>query len=105
MKHSRLAPYDWIDVNMSTTPLVSVVIPVHNGTDRLGEAIDSVLAQTWPNVEIIVVDDGSCDGGRTRAVLERYGSRIRAIHQPNEGVGAALNRGIKAVRRLSYNCL
>lgn len=78
-------------------PTISIVIPVYNGANYLAEAIDSALAQTWPAHEIIVVDDGSNDQGATRAVAERYGDRIRYLHRPNGGCGAALNTGIEAM--------
>lgn len=71
---------------------VSVVIPAYNAAAYVGAAIDSVLAQTLKDLEIIVVDDGSTD--ETPLVLERFGSRIRAIRQQNRGVSAARNRGI-----------
>jgi glycosyltransferase involved in cell wall biosynthesis/tetratricopeptide (TPR) repeat protein len=76
---------------------VSVVIPVYNGYRYLGEAIDSVVSQTYPDVEIIVVNDGSNDDGKTRAVAGRYGSKIRYIEQENRGVGGALNTGLAAM--------
>ena len=74
-------------------PLVTVVIPTYNQASYLREAIDSVLAQTYPAIEVIVVDDGSTD--ETAAVLRSYGERIRAIHQENHGAAHALNRGIR----------
>ncbi|RMF72136.1 MAG: glycosyltransferase family 2 protein [Acidobacteria bacterium] len=77
-------------------PLVSVVIPTFNRADMVGDAIDSVLAQTWPRVECIVVDDGSTDG--TAAVLERYRGRIVAIRQENRGLAAARNAGLRLAR-------
>lgn len=73
-------------------PLVSVVIPSFNYGHLVGEAVDSVLAQTYPNVEIIVVDDGSTDDTRER--LAKYGDRIRYHYQPNAGLSAARNTGI-----------
>ena len=78
-------------------PRVSVVIPVWNGADYLAEAIDSALGQTWPDVEVIVVDDGSDDGGATIAVARGYGERIRLLERPHRGVSAALNAGIAAM--------
>jgi glycosyltransferase involved in cell wall biosynthesis len=73
---------------------VSVVIAVRDGAPYLGEAIDSVLAQTRAPQEVVVVDDGSTDG--TPDVIASYGSRIQAIRQAPAGVSSALNRGIAA---------
>jgi glycosyltransferase involved in cell wall biosynthesis/SAM-dependent methyltransferase len=80
------------------TPLVSIVIPVYNGANYLREAIDSALAQTYPNVEIIVVNDGSTDEGRTAEIARSYGNRIRYIEKTNGGVATALNRGVREMR-------
>lgn len=79
----------------SFRPKVSIVIPVYNGSDYLGEAIDSALKQTYSNIEILVVDDGSTDAGLTEKIAESYGDKIRYIHKPNGGVGSALNLGIR----------
>jgi glycosyltransferase involved in cell wall biosynthesis len=81
-----------------TCPLVSIVIPVYNGANFLAEAIESALAQTWPNIEIIVVDDGSDDDGETAAVAASFGDRIRYDHKPNGGVATAVNRGVSLMR-------
>lgn len=75
---------------------VSVVLPVCNGERYVGEAIESVLRQTRPPDEVVVVDDGSTDG--SLAVVERYAPRVRHVVQPNAGVGAARNRGVELAR-------
>ena len=78
-------------------PLVSVVIPAFNAELFIGETIDSVLAQTYPAYEVIVVDDGSSD--RTRElVTERFGTRVRLVVQENQGPSAARNAGAAAAR-------
>lgn len=79
-------------------PLVTIVIPVYNGADYLREAIDSALAQTYPRVEILVVNDGSTDGGATAAIARSYGDRIRYLEKENGGVASALNLGIREMR-------
>lgn len=76
-------------------PRVSIVIPVYNGANYLREAIDSALAQTYPNVEVLVVNDGSSDAGATEAIARSYGDRIRYLSQSNGGVSSALNHGIR----------
>lgn len=73
---------------------VSVIIPNYNYERYLAETLDSVLAQTYPDIEVIVVDDGSKDG--SRAVLEQYRNYITAIFQQNSGVSAARNNGVAA---------
>lgn len=77
-------------------PLVSVVIPTYNRAALLCEAVDSVLQQTYRNIEVIVVDDGSTDD--TRAVMEKYGDKVRYSRRPNAGVNAARNLGFKQAR-------
>jgi len=74
--------------------LVSVIIPNYNYAHYLREAIDGVLGQTYENIEIIVVDDGSKDD--SRAVLESYSEKITMIFQQNQGVSAARNNGAAA---------
>jgi glycosyltransferase involved in cell wall biosynthesis len=78
---------------------VSVVIPVYNGERYLGAAIESVLAQTRPPYEVLVVDDGSEDG--SAAVARSYGAAVRYVHQPHQGAGGAArarNRGVELAR-------
>jgi glycosyltransferase involved in cell wall biosynthesis len=86
-------------------PLVSIVIPVYNGSDYLRQAIDSALAQTYPSFEVIVVDDGSRDGGATSAIAQSFGGRIRYLRKENGGVGSALNAGLKAARGSHFSWL
>jgi hypothetical protein len=79
-------------------PLVSIVIPVYNGADYLREAIDSALAQTYDNCEVLVVNDGSTDNGVTESIALSYGDRIRYFRKENGGVASALNLGIREMR-------
>lgn len=79
----------------SYNPKISVVIPAYKAANYLAEAIDSALAQTYDNFEIIVVNDGSPDDGDTRAVAEKYGDKIRYFEKENGGSSSALNRGIE----------
>ena len=75
-------------------PTVSVVIPTYNHGRYIAEALDSVLAQTYKDYEVIVVDDGSTDN--TREVVEAYGASIRYIYQQNQRMSAARNAGIRS---------
>ncbi|GJD48528.1 hypothetical protein OPKNFCMD_1250 [Methylobacterium crusticola] len=87
------------------TALVTVVIPVYNGGSFLAQAIESALAQTWPHLEVLVVDDGSHDGGETARTCRGYGDRIRYVRQENGGVASALNRGIAEMRGRYFSWL
>lgn len=80
---------------MKYCPKVSIVIPAYNASNYLAEAIESALGQTYPNIEVIVVNDGSKDGGKTREVAARYGSRIRYFEKENGGSSSAINMGIR----------
>ncbi len=79
-------------------PLVSIVIPVYNGANYLREAIDSALSQTYASCEILVVNDGSDDGGETERTALFYGDRIRYFAKENGHVSTALNMGIRNMR-------
>lgn len=83
---------------MKFSPKISIVIPVYNGSDFLYQAINSALAQTYSNVEIIVVNDGSNDGGETERVALSYGEKIRYFSKKNGGVASALNAAIKEMK-------
>jgi len=76
-----------------STPLVSIIIPVYNGERYLAEAIESVLAQTYQPIEVIVIDDGSTD--KSAHVAKSFSPPIRYCYQTNSGLGAARNRGIQ----------
>lgn len=77
-------------------PLISVTIPVYNGERYLAEAIESMLAQTYRPIEIVVVDDGSTDSSAD--VAERFSPPVRYCFQPNSGPAAARNTGLKMAR-------
>jgi len=74
-------------------PLVSVIIPVHNGERYLGEAVDSVLAQRYPRLEVIVVDDGSSD--LSGEIARGYGPPVAVHRRPQGGTAAARNTGLE----------
>lgn len=83
---------------MENFPLVSIIIPVYNGSDYMREAINSALNQTYQNIEILVINDGSRDDGKTDAIAREYGNRIRYISKENGGVSTALNTGIREMQ-------
>jgi hypothetical protein len=74
-------------------PLVSIIIPVYNGSNYVQEAIDSALAQTYKNIEIIIVNDGSKDN--TEEIIKSYGKKVRYFKKENGGVATALNLAIQ----------
>ena len=76
-------------------PKVSIVIPVYNGDNYLNKSIESALSQTYKNIEIIVVNDGSNDNGMTEKIAKSYGEKIQYYYKNNGGVSSALNYGIK----------
>ena len=77
-------------------PLVSIVIPVYNGSNYMREAIDSALNQTYSNIEVIVVNDGSTDN--TDEIAKSYGEKIRYLKKENGGVSTALNLAIENMK-------
>src|SRR5690349_18640783 len=76
--------------------LVSIVIPCHNAERFLAETLDSALLQTYPQIEVVVVDDGSTDD--TPELIRSYGGRLIAEFGPNRGASAARNRGTSLAR-------
>ena len=79
-----------------SNPLVSIIIPVFNGSNYLCEAIDSAIAQTYNNIEVVVVNDGSIDD--TEKIALSYGDKIRYFKKENGGVATAVNLGIEHMR-------
>lgn len=80
-----------------TNNLVSVIIPAYNAEDVLSKCVNSVLQQTYQNIEMIVVDDGSTDGTASLADdLAAHCPRMRVLHQPNKGLSEARNAGIQS---------
>ena len=75
-------------------PKVSVIVPFYNSEDYIGEAIESILKQSYQDYEIIAVNDGSTDS--SAEVVERFGSGIRNLSHPNSGVAKTMNRGMEA---------
>ncbi len=84
----------WNKIDMSEYPLVSIIIIGYNDRKYIGEAIDSALVQTYPNCEVIVVDDGSTDGTR-EFIADRYGDRVQYCWKENGGMGSARYVGLQ----------
>ena len=85
-------------------PLVTIIIPVYNGETYLRESIESTLNQTYDNIEIICVNDGSTDGSLKilREYHTQYPDKIRVISQKNKGLAKALNAGLKVMKGKYY---
>ena len=91
----------WVKQNVNAvyqndTPLVSVIMPVYNREDTITHALSSALSQTWKNIEIILVDDGSTDGSVYQLTKFIHDRRIKLIQIPHAGVCAARNAGLRA---------
>jgi glycosyltransferase involved in cell wall biosynthesis len=79
-------------------PKVSIIVPVYTGASYICDAIDNALAQTWSDIEIVVVNDGSRDDGATEAIALSFRERIRYLRtKPNGGVAFARNAGVAAM--------
>ena len=74
-----------------SSPVISIIIPTYNCAHYLSEAINSILSQNYPHLDIIVVDDGSTDD--TQAVLSSFGDQLTCLSQNNQGIGGARNTG------------
>ena len=83
---------------MDYRPLISIVIPLYNGSNYVEEALKCALSQDYENVEILVVNDGSTDGGAGRDICMKYADRIRYLEKPNGGCSSALNYGIREAK-------
>ena len=83
----------WPEISTDVIPLISVIIPVYNGARFIEEAVDNVLSQNYPRIEIIIVDDGSKDD--TEKIVESLDVDVRFFRQPNSGASSARNRGIR----------
>jgi len=83
---------------MIYNPLVTIIIPVYNGSNYMKEAINSALNQTYEKIEIIVVNDGSSDEGKTHEIALSYGDKIKYFSKSNGGVSSALNLGINNMK-------
>lgn len=80
-------------------PLISVIIPVYNVEKYLSQCLDSVIGQTYQNLEIIIIDDGSTDNsGKMCDIYAQKDPRVQVIHQNNAGVSAARNMGLKTAK-------
>ena len=75
------------------SPLVSTIITVYNGKNYLSEAIQSVINQDYPHIDITIIDDGSTDG--SREVAQQFGTPVQYYYQNNTGIAAAKNHGIE----------
>ncbi|MDA7742257.1 glycosyltransferase, partial [Francisellaceae bacterium] len=79
-------------------PFISIIISVYNGSNYLVEAVNSALNQSYGNFEVLVVNDGSDDKGKTEEIALSYGDKIRYLSKKNGGVATALNLGIREMK-------
>src|ERR1022692_2860927 len=88
----------WETETAGMAPLVSVIIPAYRAAETIADTLDSVLAKTFKDYEIIVVNDGSPDSEDLEKALEPYRERIIYLRQENQGPGGARNTGIRTAR-------
>ena len=79
-------------------PLVSIIVPIYNAEKYLGKCIDSLVNQTYKNIEIILINDGSTDNSKPIVNKYSYDSRVKIIHQKNSGVSISRNNGIQVAK-------
>lgn len=87
-------------------PRISIIVPVYNAEQTLRRCVDSILAQTFTDFELLLVDDGSTDG--SGAICDEYAGidgRVRVFHKPNGGVSSARNLGLDNAIGGGYNIL
>lgn len=97
-KYAKLASNTCVETIAEKEPLISVIVPVYNNGDALKKCVESILAQTYKNLEIVLVDDGSADGSGD--ICDRYAEmdkRVKVIHQENGGVSKARNAALEIV--------
>ena len=83
--------------NNKEAELVSIVVPVYNISDYVGKCISSLVKQTYKNIEIVLVDDGSTDGsGNVCEIYAKEDRRIKVVHKKNGGLSDARNKGIRS---------
>ena len=92
-------------MNERKQPLVSVIIPAYQAAGRIRETLDSVFAQTYPNLEVVLVNDGSPDTEALEQAIQSYGERLIYIRQENRGPSGARNTAIRAARGKYIACL
>lgn len=83
---------------MEWDPLVSIIIPLYNGSNYIEEAITCALNQTYQNIEIVVVNDGSTDDGAGRDICQKYIDKIVYVEKENGGCASALNHGVRIAK-------
>jgi len=86
------------DTPRNPTPAVSVIIPAYKAADHIAAALASVMGQSFPDFEVILINDGSPDSDRLESVIAPYRNRITYLRQPNRGPSAARNLGIRHAR-------